>query len=58
MSEAKKLDVILPQSENKLATEIMQFVQELNLQEQRDFMAFIQGARFAKALVTYPLTNL
>lgn len=58
MSDVQKPEIVLPQSENPLAVEIMKFLEELDQQEQREFMTFMQGARFAMTLVTQGLTNL
>lgn len=52
MSDVQKPEIVLPQSENLLAVEIMKFLEELDQQEQREFMTFMQGARFAMTLVT------
>ena len=48
--EEKKIDVVLPQSEKSIATEVMEFLGELNQTEQKDFMNFLQGAKFAMGL--------
>lgn len=50
MIEEKRMDVVLPQSEKEVATEIMEFVEGLNQGEQRDFMNFLHGAKFVMAL--------
>ena len=46
----EKMDVVLSQDNKEMATEVMGFLNELNQKEQREFMNFLQGAKFAMTL--------
>ena len=56
VAEEKKMDVVLPQSEKPLATEVMEFLEEMDQREQRVFMNFLQGAKFVMSLNRTPGT--
>lgn len=49
-TEEKRMDTLLPASEKSAATEVLEFLEELNQEEQRDFMSFLHGAKFVMAL--------
>lgn len=48
--QEKKMDVVLPQNEKAMAVEVMDFIHDLTQGEQREFMNFLHGAKFAMAL--------
>ncbi|MCI6554029.1 MAG: hypothetical protein MR430_10925 [Lachnospiraceae bacterium] len=48
--DEKRMDIVLPQGEKAMAVEVMDFISELSQGEQRDFMNFLQGAKFVMTL--------
>ena len=54
VAEEKRMDVVLPQSEKQMATEVMEFLEGLSQGEQRDFMNFLHGAKFVMTLNRNP----
>lgn len=48
--EPNQMNVVLPQANKEVAVEVLEFLEELNVKEQREFMNFLQGARFAMTL--------
>ena len=49
--EEKELAFIIPAKRKAEAEEVLQFVQELQPDEQKELLAFLSGVRFAKRLV-------
>lgn len=54
VAEEKRMDIVLPQSEKQMATEVMEFLEGLSQGEQRDFMNFLHGAKFVMTLSGKP----
>lgn len=49
--DKKDIDYIIPTKRKAEAEEVLQFVQELQPDEQKELLAFLSGVRFAKRLV-------
>lgn len=47
-AEEKRTETMIDQLNRKEATEVMEFVEILDDNEKKEFLAFLQGARFAK----------
>lgn len=50
MAEEKRVKTMLAQEESEEAKEVMGFMQTLDIHERREFLAFVQGAKFVKNL--------
>ena len=50
MAEEKRTETMIPQEDSKEAAEVMGFMAILDGHEKREFLAFIQGAKFVKSL--------
>ena len=50
MDERKNVETMIATESQKEATEVMTFLGELDPQEKKDFLVFMQGIRFAKSL--------
>ncbi len=50
MAEDKRIETMIVQEDSKEATEIRDFMNTLDYGERREFLAFIQGAKFMKSL--------
>lgn len=57
MAEIKTTETMLAATNQQEATEVMQFLGELTPNEKKDFLAFVQGIRFAKGLNAQPTTQ-
>ncbi|MEY8234627.1 hypothetical protein AALA36_02715 [Lachnospiraceae bacterium 66-29] len=50
MAEEKRTETMIAQEDSKEAAEVMGFMEILNGHEKKEFLAFLQGARFTKNL--------
>ena len=50
MAEEKRTETMIAQEDGKEAAEVMGFMEMLDNHEKREFLAFIQGAKFVKSL--------
>lgn len=50
MAEDKRTETMIAQEDSKEAAEVMGFMEMLDNHEKREFLAFIQGAKFMKNL--------
>ncbi len=50
MAEDKRTETMIAQEDSKEAAEIMGFMEILDGHEKKEFLAFLQGARFMKNL--------
>lgn len=50
MTKTKKTETMLATENQQEAVEVMAFLGELEPQEKKDFLVFMQGIRFAKGL--------
>lgn len=50
MTEVKNMETMIATENQQEAAEIMVFLRELEPQEKKDFLVFIQGIRFAKGV--------
>ena len=50
MAEDKRTETMIAQEDGKEAAEIMGFMEILDGHEKKEFLAFLQGARFMKNL--------
>ena len=50
MAEEKRTETMIAQADGKEAAEVMGFMEMLDNHEKREFLAFIQGAKFVKSL--------
>lgn len=50
MLKEKTIEVRVKTSNRNEAEEVLDFIEELDSSEQKEFMLFLQGARFAKTL--------
>lgn len=52
MSDVKNTEIMIPASAKPEATEVMEFISELSQDEQKDFLIFMQGMRYARSRAT------
>lgn len=50
MAEEKRTETMIPQENSKEAAEVMGFMEILDSHEKKEFLAFLQGAKFMKNL--------
>lgn len=50
MTEVKNMETMIATENQQEATEVMAFLGELEPQEKKDFLVFMQGIRFAKGM--------
>ena len=50
MTEVKNMETMIATENQQEATEVMAFLEELEPQEKKDFLAFVQGIRFARGM--------
>ena len=50
MAEDKRTETMIAQENSKEAAEVMGFMEILNGNEKKEFLAFLQGAKFMKNL--------
>ena len=50
MTEVKNMETMIATENQQEATEVMAFLGELEPQEKKDFLVFMQGIRFAKGI--------
>lgn len=50
MTEVKNMETMIATENQREATEVMAFLEELEPQEKKDFLVFMQGIRFAKGM--------
>ncbi|MCM1579659.1 MAG: hypothetical protein NC078_12770 [Ruminococcus sp.] len=50
MAEEKRTETMIPQESSREAEEVMGFMEILEQHEKKEFLAFLQGARFMKNL--------
>ena len=50
MAEEKRTETMIPQENSKEAAEVMGFMEILDGHEKKEFLAFLQGAKFMKNL--------
>lgn len=50
MTEEKRTETLIAQKNSREAEEVIDFMETLDKYEQREFLAFVQGAKFAKNL--------
>lgn len=50
MAEKRNTESLVSIEHEPEAAEAMNFVSELNIEEKKDFLAFLQGVRFGKTL--------
>lgn len=48
MTERKSIETMLNAENKNEATEVLEFLEKLNMEEKREFLAFVQGVKFAK----------
>ena len=50
MARTNEMETLLHEDNRQVAEEVLDFLDELNAREQREFMNFLQGARFVMTL--------
>lgn len=52
MTERKSIETMLNTENKNEAMEVLEFLEKLNMEEKREFLAFVQGVKFAKEAAT------